>query len=588
MKNLFYYILLLFPIVTKAQSDTVHYVSLNIAGECIDQSVWTNCDFTVINSQSNPIGITASPSIQGIEVEFPYNESDGSYSIILDESCLNSNGVSLNSYVVDLNSFMYLGSSSVIVNNEMHLTHNYSIALCSEELEPLRLFSVDINFDNCGTSFMHCIGTVYKNETPIAQVYGEDGIELTNQVYDNTASYTIRFNEACLDSIGTQISQYEFQFNPQFSHQDSFAMYYTQTLTIECDSPNVADTCVNLYSGVIPWIGYYQNTTNQIYFYWGNSSYVSESATVTIDMPAGVTPVVSSFSYPFTVSGSQLILNTTMPAMSSFQDIITFNVPGGINNGLVHTYGINIYSLDANDCDTSNNTDYLSMIVGNSYDPNDKTVNQPTIISPTVQDEFVYTIRFQNTGTAPAQDVYIIDTLSQNLDWSTFVLLESSHPVVVTDLGNGVKRFTYDGIWLPDSTTNLLESQGFFSYKISEKPTNGEGVEILNTAYIYFDHNPAIITNTTFNINTSSDLGLNTIKEYAVSLSPNPVSTSLNVTADGVIDELKVYDVTGKECLQITPAELSSTFSVENLEPGIYFVNVLVGKELQTLRFIKK
>lgn len=571
----------------KAQSDTIQLITVDVAGECINQTVWTNCFPTVVNSQYSPVGTTASVSPSGFQIEFTFNESEAPYSIILDDMCLQNNGVTIDNYVFELNSSTYTGYSTHDVGNELHYSHNHFIDICysEEEQEPFRLFTVEIEYVNCGNALVDCPATYYKDGIAQTELTGSGGI-LLNNVYDLNSLYTIGFEASCLDSLGVQLSQYTYQLNPQYTHQDSFAMYYYQSFAIECMSEN--DSCANFYGAVFPWIGYYQNTTNYVNFNWGNSTAFPEIALVTIDMPLGVTPVISSLDYPFTVSGSQLTLTATLPGMSNFNDVIAFNVPGGINNGVLHSYSISVFPLNSTDCDTSNNTNHLDMIVGNSYDPNDKTVNQPTIISPTIQDEFVYTVRFQNTGTAPAQDIYIIDTLSQHLDWSTFSLLESSHSVVVSNLGNGVMRFSYDGIWLPDSSTNLLESQGFFSYKILEKATNGEGIEIFNTAYIYFDHNPAIVTNTTYNINTANNLGLDVIHENSIALFPNPVSSSINVVSDLVIDWLVIYDVTGKECAAIAPNELSTKISVDTFESGVYFVTIKTEKEQQTLRFVKE
>jgi Secretion system C-terminal sorting domain len=48
--------------------------------------------------------------------------------------------------------------------------------------------------------------------------------------------------------------------------------------------------------------------------------------------------------------------------------------------------------------------------------------------------------------------------------------------------------------WL--KTLNPLEAQGFVKFSIQAKPTAPTGAIIENTAYIYFDVNPVIITNT--------------------------------------------------------------------------------------------
>ncbi len=141
-------------------------------------------------------------------------------------------------------------------------------------------------------------------------------------------------------------------------------------------------------------------------------------------------------------------------------------------------------------------------IVDCAYDPNDKLVNP---IYPfnyaLVAEPLTYTIRFQNTGNAEAYDVVIRDTLDPNLNPATFRVLASSHDEVLsTELKDDqYLSFNFTDICLPDSTTNFEGSQGFVMYSIQAYDDIAEGTEITNTAGIYFDFNPPIITNTTEN-----------------------------------------------------------------------------------------
>ncbi len=137
-----------------------------------------------------------------------------------------------------------------------------------------------------------------------------------------------------------------------------------------------------------------------------------------------------------------------------------------------------------------------------AYDPNDKLVNPVYPFNYALTDEdLVYTIRFQNTGNAEAYDVVIKDTLDANLDPSTFRVIASSHDDVLSTTldANQYLSFNFIDINLPDSTSNFDESQGFVMYKIKANEDVEDGTIITNTAGIYFDFNPPIITNTTTN-----------------------------------------------------------------------------------------
>ena len=142
-----------------------------------------------------------------------------------------------------------------------------------------------------------------------------------------------------------------------------------------------------------------------------------------------------------------------------------------------------------------------------SYDPNDKQVN------PAYQDNYnligedlIYTIRFQNTGNATAFDVVIRDTLDNNLAPNSFNLISSSHSSVLTTTMKDDQFLTFDfsDINLPDSTSNFDESQGYIIYRIRTLAGIAEGTIVNNSASIYFDNNPPIITNTTESIMLST------------------------------------------------------------------------------------
>ena len=149
---------------------------------------------------------------------------------------------------------------------------------------------------------------------------------------------------------------------------------------------------------------------------------------------------------------------------------------------------------DAND---ENNVTQLNDTTRASYDPNDKLVDPPTGLLPSQaanREPLTYTIRFQNTGNAPAFRVELRDTLSSLLDLNTLRMLDASDPYSLSLNGNQA-TWVFDPILLPDSTTNEPESHGFVKFQI--QPVSGLqiGDEIRNRAGIYFDFNPVVLTN---------------------------------------------------------------------------------------------
>ncbi len=373
----------------------------------------------------------------------------------------------------------------------------------------------------------------------------------------------------------------------------SYTMIFMPTLNtqpvgfgVNCGgSPN---TCADLWTTVTPWIGYFQNQTNLIKLNFGNyGPGAPGNYTVTLTFPNGVTPVTSSIDVPgYTISGNTITWNLNSNQTSFYQtDVIYFNVPSGISSGTQHVYISSITpSGSVNDCCGSNNFNTLLQIVGNSYDPNDKNVDLSEIIDPSEQEELTYTIRFQNTGTAPAQDIFIIDTLSSNLDWSTLTIIEASHAMHLIDLGNGVMRFDFPQIWLPDSTSNEPLSHGHVVFKIKEESSNTEGSEIYNTAYIYFDWNPAIITNTTYNINSS--LGIKEL-ENDLFMYPNPTSDLIQIQSGEKIESIVLYNLNGTEILNEMVNNQTYILDLSNFSSGLYLIHVETQNGFASKQVIK-
>ncbi|MBL0097101.1 MAG: hypothetical protein IPP46_11945 [Bacteroidetes bacterium] len=160
--------------------------------------------------------------------------------------------------------------------------------------------------------------------------------------------------------------------------------------------------------------------------------------------------------------------------------------------------------------DLSDNTSSLLKTVIGSFDPNDKQV-APEGLGATGDvlhnTRFDYRIRFQNTGTASAINIFVMDTIDSDLDLNTFVMHRASHTYDLVINGN-ILTWRFFNINLPDSNTNEPLSHGFIEYSISPKPGLADGTTIENVAAIYFDFNQPVITNTTLNTMQTSLAGI--------------------------------------------------------------------------------
>lgn len=143
----------------------------------------------------------------------------------------------------------------------------------------------------------------------------------------------------------------------------------------------------------------------------------------------------------------------------------------------------------------------LELEVTCAYDPNDITgfTNGYTEEHYVLEDtRMEYLIRFQNTGNAPASNITVVDTLDAFMDPSTFQVVANSHSVQTTLYPSGRIEFFFPDIQLPDSTCCEPLSHGLVSFKVDLIDGLEPGDEFNQTAYIYFDNNPPVITNTTW------------------------------------------------------------------------------------------
>lgn len=234
----------------------------------------------------------------------------------------------------------------------------------------------------------------------------------------------------------------------------------------------------------------------------------------------------------------------------------------------------------------------LCLIDRASFDPNDKAVEPKGLgLDGTIDknQHLNYRIRFQNTGTDTAFLVVILDTLSQNLDLLSIRNVRSSHPMQMTILPGRILQFTFANILLPDSNVNEQASHGYVSFEIDLIDDLYIGTEITNTAFIYFDQNQSVITNTT--LNTIGELFKTWLSvtdisnsENRVAFYPNPTQGLLNFSiagdALGVV-EVSIIGIQGQQLFQkqINRANEPLQLDLSHLPMGVYLLKVKVGNQ---------
>lgn len=306
----------------------------------------------------------------------------------------------------------------------------------------------------------------------------------------------------------------------------------------------------------------------------------TSNVSVSLLMPPNFIPTTTALTNPV-VSGNTLTFDIT--SLSGCRQLtIPFTIPGTTPAGTDFCFDLTLNG--ANDSDLSNNWDTICGVVSNSFDPNDKSVDLPTNINPNVTDQLRYMIRFQNDGNHDAVNVVIRDSISEHLDLSTFQYLGAKHGVATSiNPSTRVVTFTFENINLGQSSVDLEASQGYVVYSISELPNLPVGTEIENTAYIYFDFNPAIVTNTTYNIN-QIPLGLSENKNEQIVFYPNPAQNKLHLSGSAV-QKVSIYDLAGKLVLEETQIA-NNELLLNGLQTGIYQVVLHTGNAISTQKLV--
>lgn len=330
---------------------------------------------------------------------------------------------------------------------------------------------------------------------------------------------------------------------------------------------------------------------------------VSGTLSITLDP---LLTYVSSVIPPASVSGSTITWNFTnltnngtaagWPSfMSGIQ--VTTATSATIGDSVCVDVTANPVSGDAVPV---NNTYHRCWPVLSSYDPNAKEVfpkgeGTEGFIPQDDQTAMDYTVHFQNTGTFTAFNIFILDTLDANLDVNSFILTGSSHSVITDILPGNILKFSFNGINLPDSGTDMQASNGFVSYEIKQLPDLAVGTQIKNTAHIFFDFNEPVATNTTLNTigGAATSVKETNLLQGTIQISPNPSGGSgwiqLNLVEPGNF-RLNLTDITGRNLqsndLGVLPSGKNQVYLETTLPSGIYFCNLISETTFLQTKFI--
>ena len=477
-----------------------------------------------------------------------------------------ANGFSSYAKVFDQNPAVTLNISDGIKLSAFFDTNNNGVQNVGEQSINQGYFTYQLNNS----------GVVHDSYSPdgMALIYESNpsnSYDLTYNLYNNcTAQFdasTVVFNDITVPA-GTGITIYNFPI-VQSPCQDVQIYLYGGLPRPGCN-----------YVGTI----YYRNIGNQT-MTAGTITFTKDSLlSITANSEASAATTATGFTYNF----SNLLPDESRTIQ------VTMMVPPipSVALGQILNNSVSI-TIPVSDVNPGNNTSVLCQTISGSYDPNNKTESHAGKIvydDFTVNDYLTYTVRFENTGTAAAISIRVNDILDAKLDENSIKMVTASHPYVLDRVGTNL-TWRFDGINLPPSVVgDELTGHGYIVFQIKPKPGFALGDIIPNSADIFFDFNPAIVTNTC-TTEFVPFLGVNAFDADAFDYFPNPTSGIVTFAFKNTattINSIEVADILGKTLISKTVHYSNATIDLSALEKGIYLITIKGNGQQKTIKIVQQ
>lgn len=415
--------------------------------------------------------------------------------------------------------------------------------------------SFQVNVNNVTT-------TNYNSSTGILQLYSEnltDLYDISFTVYPEFSSIfstTVTYNDV---SIATLVNN-GYAYFP--IHQE-----------ILPPTP-ISDVEINLnpYNSPMPGAATYINLIN-----YKNNGELVENGVIQFTKPSNVLiNYISDTNAVLNANGFTLNYTNLQPL--EFRNFyVRMSVPTipTVQIGSILTSSASINTPN-NDILQNNNFSELRKAIVAAYDPNDKYENHgPYIVKDdfTNEDYLVYTIRFQNTGSASTSIVRVEDFLDNKLNPASVRMINASHEYILS-LQNNQLVWKFDPIFLTPMSADEENSNGYITFKVKPFPGYVVGDIIPNTASIYFDTNPAIVTNT-FQTEFVSVLENERFNLNSITIFPNPSNDIVYIEVgqnENKIKSIEITDILGKKVLQ---SKFENKVNISNLSQGVYFMTLI-------------
>ena len=466
----------------------------------------------------------------------------------------------------------------------------------------------------CGDSgVQNCLDGI---NTPLSQSNGiklqafidsnSNGIKDASESFFSGGYFNYSINSGATTSLYSSTGiNYLYESNPattyNFSYTTPNAYYSCPTTYTNITVPNGSGiTTYNFPITVIPYtdlavyltpsggprpgFSYYnyftiKNNGNQT-ITSGTVTYTKDNALSISTLPSGATATATGFTYNF----SNLLPSEIRYVYLGLQvpTIPTVSIGQLVTNAVSVT-------IPSGDADVNNNNASLIQDIRGSYDPNDKQESHGGKVlysTFTANDYLTYTIQFENTGNADAINIKVTDILDSKLNENSIKMITSSADYILERVGTNL-TWKFNGINLPPSNGSATIGHGYITFQIKPKPGYVVGDIIPNFANIYFDYNPAIVTNVcnTEFVSTLSNQNFtfNDFKFY-----PNPAKNNLTVSNTSLIQEIEISTLLGQKIITKKVNDLQTEINLSELSNGVYFVKFRSEGQEKTVKIVKE
>jgi len=372
------------------------------------------------------------------------------------------------------------------------------------------------------------------------------------------------------------------------SLQAGIFVYGIQYGAISCSSGSGYDLAV---SAVVPVTGIHDEWGD---IYLTNSYCAPKDATLTVNFSPKYVFTGDADPAPSSTSSTTLTWNVSgLSADLSSPAHIHYQVDNPSSGTLTAGDTVNTFytiTPKSGDVDTINNFEIIIDTVRDGCDPNEMSVSPAGNIYAGTK--LQYTINFTNTGNDTTFNIYVMDTISDNVDVQSLRLVTASNTMNIAMLksgGHNIVKFDFPAINLLDSMDHPNQCSGAVIFNINTKAGLPNGTTIFNHAGVFFDYNPVVITNTVENI-IGFPASASNVQPAAgnVYVYPNPANDVLTIKIDNAsYNSFTISNTLGEVFVKRSPTASQMSVDVKSLPGGVYFITLKGESGVVVKKFVK-